>query len=115
MPRAKTKTKQAKSAKRRSFNGSKAAPEKKKQEKKADPAAAELAQLKKIFDEVATPEDAQGLKYVDVECPHCGEEFEIAVDANQGHEMIQDCSSCCKSVTFSVEVSDGEVNVSAYG
>ncbi|MEE8424345.1 MAG: CPXCG motif-containing cysteine-rich protein [Elusimicrobiota bacterium] len=114
MPR--TKTKQAKPAKRRGLNGRKAAPEEKKAEKKkVDPAAAELAQLKKIFDEVATPEDAQGLKYVDVECPHCGEEFEIAVDATQGHELIQDCSSCCKSVTFSVEVSDGELNVSAYG
>ena len=50
-----------------------------------------------------------------VECPHCGEEFEIAVESQESHEMIQDCASCTRSVTFSIEVLEGDVSVSSYG
>ena len=55
------------------------------------------------------------LKWLDVECPYCGEEFEVRVDpSEEGQEMIQDCNVCCKSIQLSVEVEDGEVAVFAY-
>ncbi len=114
MPKTKMKPK-TRSSKRKAPNGSKpsSAADPAKESSKAE--AAELAKLQKIFKEVATPDDAIGLRYVDVDCPHCGEDFEIAVDPQEeGQEMIQDCSVCCKPITFSVEVIDGDVSVSAF-
>ena len=71
--------------------------------------------LAKIFEEAAKAEKRPGLKFVDVECPFCGEDFEIVVDPQEeGQEMVQDCRSCCKAITFSVEMEDGELSVSPY-
>ena len=80
--------------------------------------ATDIDSLRKIFDEAKKFEaDASsGLRYVDVQCPYCGEDFEITVDpGEQGQEMIQDCRACCKPITFFVEENDGEVTVDAYG
>ncbi len=89
----------------------------------ANPAAAavvediECASLRKIFDDASKAEEKGfGLRQADVECPHCGEEFEISVDpSEEGQEMIQDCQVCCKAITFVVEVIDGELSINAYG
>jgi hypothetical protein len=75
------------------------------------------ADLKKIFDEAAKVEEGRpALKWVDVECPHCNEEFEVRVDPGEGGgDMVEECHSCSKPVSLSVEVDDdGEVTVSAY-
>lgn len=74
-------------------------------------------QLKKIFDDASKSETGSGggIRWLDVDCPHCGESFEVRVDASQeGQELVQDCQSCSASVTLAVEVEDGEVTVSAY-
>lgn len=75
-----------------------------------------LSSLKKIFDEASKAEDKGfGLRQADVECPYCGEEFEISVDpSEEGQEMIQDCSVCCRAITFDVQVVDGELSINAY-
>ncbi|HVE12682.1 MAG TPA: CPXCG motif-containing cysteine-rich protein [Elusimicrobiota bacterium] len=55
------------------------------------------------------------LKWVEVECPYCGENFEVRVDpSEEGQEMVQDCQVCCKPIELSVESQDGEVEVLAY-
>ena len=73
--------------------------------------------LKRIFDDAQKSEtrSASGIRWLDVDCPHCGESFEVRVDASQeGQELVQDCQSCAVSVTLAVEVEDGEVSVNAY-
>ncbi|MFH1723953.1 MAG: CPXCG motif-containing cysteine-rich protein [Elusimicrobiota bacterium] len=76
----------------------------------------DLSSLQKIFEATMQAEKARpALQWVDVECPHCGEEFEVRVDpAEEDQEMIQDCQVCCKPIQMAVEVEDGEVTVSAY-
>jgi len=72
--------------------------------------------LRKIFDDASKAEDKGfGLRQADVECPYCGEEFEISVDpSEEGQEMIQDCSVCCRAITFDVQVIEGELSINAY-
>jgi len=78
--------------------------------------AVDMAAVQKIFEDAGMGEKTgAGLKYVDVECPYCGEEFEVRVDANEEtFDMVEECRGCSKMVSFSVTVEDGEVSVSAY-
>ncbi|MCG3147829.1 MAG: hypothetical protein PCFJNLEI_01270 [Verrucomicrobiae bacterium] len=47
-----------------------------------------------------------------IECPHCGETFEIALDSSEPDaEFVIDCEICCRPMT--VTVHDGEVHASA--
>ena len=58
---------------------------------------------------------AQPLRWLEVQCPYCGEDFEVRVDpSEEGQSMIQDCQVCCKPVQVAVEVEEGEVEVFAY-
>lgn len=71
--------------------------------------------LKRIFEDAAKTDVRGGsIKWLDVDCPHCGESFEVRVDSSQEGEIVQDCQSCTHAVTLAVEVDDGEVSVSAY-
>lgn len=73
--------------------------------------------LKRIFEDAQKSQlgSAMGIKWLDVDCPHCGESFEVRVDASQeGQEVVQDCASCAASVTLAVEVEDGVLSVNAY-
>ena len=115
-------------AKRKASNKKKAAKPKKAQPSAKQPAKgaakaddgieddADLSKLKKIFDEASRDESAAAFQYVDVECPHCGEVFEIRVDTSCGSaERVDDCRSCGKRISFFVDVDadDGQVSVSA--
>ena len=48
-----------------------------------------------------------------IECPYCGELFEVTVDSSAGdQDYIEDCYVCCKPIQFRIRVSaDGEVAV----
>ena len=47
---------------------------------------------------------------VSIQCPYCGESFEIAVDASGGSaEFVVDCEVCCRPMTVTVRVRGGEV------
>lgn len=76
----------------------------------------DLSSLKKIFDEASKETAAKPpLQWVDVECPYCGESFEVRVDPSEGGvDMTQECQVCAKAVQLAVEVEDGELSVSAY-
>jgi hypothetical protein len=76
----------------------------------------DLSSLKKIFDEASKETAAKPpLQWVDVECPYCGESFEVRVDPSEGGvDMAQECQVCAKVVQLAVEVEDGELSVSAY-
>ncbi len=45
-----------------------------------------------------------------ISCPHCGESFSLAFDVSEGSaEFTIDCEVCCRPMTVSVQVEDGEV------
>ena len=46
----------------------------------------------------------------EIECPYCGETFTISVDTSQGdHNMIEDCTVCCRPMNIENECQPGEV------
>jgi cysteine-rich CPXCG protein len=50
-------------------------------------------------------------EFLTITCPHCGEDFEISFDPNEGgSEFIIDCEVCCRPMTVAVRVRSGEVN-----
>lgn len=71
--------------------------------------------LKQTLSEDEKARNRAELKWVDVECPYCGETFEVRVDpSEEGQQMVQDCQVCCKPIELSVETEEGEVEVFAY-
>ena len=50
------------------------------------------------------------LEDAEVQCPHCGEVFAIAVETAQGsHTLTEDCAVCCRPIAFHIECEPGEV------
>lgn len=49
----------------------------------------------------------------EVQCPYCGEYFEVLVDGSVPHQKyIEDCEVCCRPINFDVSVAEeGEVSV----
>jgi hypothetical protein len=58
----------------------------------------------------AGAEDAggtQGSQFQPIQCPYCGESFEILVDLSAGAaSYIEDCQVCCQPIELSLEVDD---------
>lgn len=50
-----------------------------------------------------------------VDCPYCGEQLDIEVDASAGtQEYIEDCQVCCRPISMSVTIDEeGYSSVSA--
>jgi hypothetical protein len=51
-------------------------------------------------------------RYVDVECPYCGEPIGVLLDLSAGSQSyIEDCQVCCQPIQLSVRVDDsGELD-----
>jgi hypothetical protein len=47
---------------------------------------------------------------VRVDCPYCGESFDIVADCTGGNQTyIEDCAVCCRPIEFGLQVTpDGE-------
>jgi len=40
-----------------------------------------------------------------IDCPYCGEQFEIGVDCSMGgQQYVEDCSVCCQPMEIRTEV-----------
>jgi hypothetical protein len=49
------------------------------------------------------------LKTVSIQCPYCGETIELSVDCTvPRQDYIEDCEVCCKPITISARVADGD-------
>ncbi len=72
--------------------------------------------LKQVFDDVVKIEDARAaLQWTEIECPHCGEAFQISVDPDDdGQDMVEDCRICCRPIQMTVELEGEDVNVSVF-
>ena len=47
---------------------------------------------------------------ITIQCPNCGEYFDLAFDAGEGTaEFITDCENCCRPMTVAVRCEDGEI------
>jgi len=47
---------------------------------------------------------------VDIQCPYCGQTFEVVVDASLGNQRFTtDCEVCCRPFEVVAECADGEV------
>ena len=44
-----------------------------------------------------------------ITCPHCQEEFEYQLDADESSEFIIDCEICCRPMTIKARMQNGEV------
>ena len=45
-----------------------------------------------------------------IQCPYCGQSFEISIDASAGSQrFITDCEICCRPMEIRAEVEEGEV------
>lgn len=43
------------------------------------------------------------LSYHSIDCPFCGERFEIGVDPAALGQMIQDCDVCCRPIRLDIQ------------
>lgn len=42
-----------------------------------------------------------------ISCPHCGEEFSLAIDVSEGSaEFVVDCEVCCRPMTVALTIND---------
>lgn len=74
------------------------------------------AQLESILHEVTSEPLKKHLDHwAQVQCPYCGENFEVHVEsAEDGQTMYEDCHVCCKPISLHIQVEDDEVHISAY-
>lgn len=63
---------------------------------------------------VEEPEAMPTEQWMEVECPYCGEVFDVAVDPSQEFQSyVEDCQVCCKPIQLDIEVEEGEVSLAA--
>jgi len=73
-------------------------------------------ELESVLEEVsASGGKRRTTRWSQVQCPYCGESFEIHVEVSgEEDESIQeDCQICCRPIEFSIHVEDNEVQISA--
>ena len=47
---------------------------------------------------------------VEIQCPYCGEDIELAVDCSVRRQIyVEDCAVCCRPITITLVSADGEV------
>jgi hypothetical protein len=53
-----------------------------------------------------------GVESVTVQCPSCGESIELLVDCSvEEQEYIEDCEVCCRPMTVTATIVEGEPRV----
>ncbi|MFC3153122.1 CPXCG motif-containing cysteine-rich protein [Litoribrevibacter euphylliae] len=53
------------------------------------------------------------IDYQTIQCPYCGECFEVLLDSSMlGEEYIEDCQVCCRPIYFFMTEESGELAVS---
>lgn len=53
------------------------------------------------------------LDLVTIQCPYCGENIDIEVEAVDGQSFVQDCSVCCHPISFEVTLGEEGPEVTA--
>ena len=72
------------------------------------PSIDEIYGLEPVFEPGAT--SARITQFVAVQCPHCGERWETAVDLSAGSfRYVEDCQVCCQPIELAGEVDEDGV------
>lgn len=54
-------------------------------------------------------------EWVSVSCPFCGENIDVHVTSDEeGQTLTEDCEVCCRPVSMTITIEEGEVSVEAY-
>jgi hypothetical protein len=79
----------------------------------APPASAETAAidarygLEPVFEPGAERGAADLGRFVDIECPYCGERYVTPIDLTAGSSsFIEDCQVCCQPIELDIKVAD---------
>jgi hypothetical protein len=49
-------------------------------------------------------------EFVDIQCPFCGQTFEVVVDTSlASQQFTTDCEICCRPMDVVAECADGEI------
>jgi hypothetical protein len=49
-------------------------------------------------------------EFVDIQCPFCGQTFEVVVDTSlASQQFTTDCEVCCRPMDVVAECADGEI------
>ena len=57
-------------------------------------------------------ESSSPVRFVQIDCPYCGERFETAADLSAGSfSYVEDCQVCCQPIVISGEVDEAGVLV----
>lgn len=63
--------------------------------------------LEPVFEPGADAGSDDLQRYVDVQCPYCGEQIGVHLDLSAGSQSyVEDCQVCCQPIQMSVHVSD---------
>ncbi len=52
---------------------------------------------------------SEPIQEIDLVCPYCGETVTIAVEADLGGELVQDCEVCCNPWQLRLVRADGRI------
>ncbi|MEH6579288.1 MAG: CPXCG motif-containing cysteine-rich protein [Amphritea sp.] len=56
----------------------------------------------------------QSLEYLEIQCPYCGESFDVEIDCTAGSQnYIEDCQVCCRPITLLVDLDNDQPKVTA--
>ena len=72
--------------------------------------------LETVLSEVTAQPATEHLEEdVSVDCPYCGEGFEVHVTSEQdGQTKYEDCQVCCRPISLHIQLEEGELQVEAY-
>jgi cysteine-rich CPXCG protein len=69
--------------------------------------------LEPVFEPEQSVEQAgsiEGSRFESIQCPYCGESFEILADLSAGSaSYIEDCQVCCRPIEISLSIDDAGV------
>lgn len=83
---------------------------------KAAPHGPSDSRLESVLKEVTAEQEKTPIEdWVQVECPYCGEGFEVHVTSeDDGQTMDEDCRVCCRPISLHIHREEDELEVSAH-
>jgi len=71
--------------------------------------------MQEVLKESAVEPEVQRLEtWATVECPYCGENFDVHVTSDDdGQTMYEDCEVCCRPIVMLIHTEAGELQVDA--
>jgi uncharacterized Zn-finger protein len=73
------------------------------------------AKLESVITEVTKPEKTRVEQTASIECPYCGEVFELHVSVDEeGATLSEECPMCSRTMSVHLQMEEDELQVEAY-